>query len=250
MSPLFVVLLAGHLVGDFVFQSDAMAREKCRGRGIVWHAVVVTLVSWALLGLWPFQASWIFIRFNAVLLVLVIFVSHLVIDAVKSFLGSEGVKTFIADQAAHLVAIWLIAALFGQLNFESLWRGFFRSGMYLPLLIFLSGLILSVKFGSILIEKAMKPVVDQLPDRREIGLQNGGKWIGMLERALTYLLMLSGQQAAIGFLFAAKSILRFGEIKEPGQRKEAEYIIIGTFMSFGWALAVSLAVRMVMGRMG
>jgi hypothetical protein len=41
-------------------------------------------------------------------------------------------------------------------------------------------------------------------------------------------------------LLAAESILRFGEIKEPSQRKVAEYIIIGTMMSFGWALLAAV----------
>jgi hypothetical protein len=43
-----------------------------------------------------------------------------------------------------------------------------------------------------------------------------------------------------GVLIAAKSILRFGEIKDASQRKVAEYIIIGTFLSFGWALLISM----------
>ena len=70
MSPLFVVLLAGHLVGDFIFQSDAMARDKCEGRGLIRHSLVVTLVSWVLLGAWPFRAAWVFVRFDVLLLVL------------------------------------------------------------------------------------------------------------------------------------------------------------------------------------
>jgi hypothetical protein len=44
-------------------------------------------------------------------------------------------------------------------------------------------------------------------------------------------------------LIAAKSILRFGEIKDNENRKQAEYIIIGTFASFLYAIVVSLAVR-------
>lgn len=54
------------------------------------------------------------------------------------------------------------------------------------------------------------------------------------------LLVLAGQITAVGFLVTAKSILRFGEIKDARQRRLAEYIIIGTFLSFGWALLVSL----------
>jgi hypothetical protein len=54
------------------------------------------------------------------------------------------------------------------------------------------------------------------------------------------LLVLIDQPTGIGFLIAAKSILRFGEIKEASQRKTAEYIIIGTFLSFGWALLIAV----------
>jgi hypothetical protein len=43
------------------------------------------------------------------------------------------------------------------------------------------------------------------------------------------LLLLIDQPGGIGFLFAAKSILRFGEIKDSQHRKMAEYILIGTF---------------------
>jgi hypothetical protein len=46
---------------------------------------------------------------------------------------------------------------------------------------------------------------------------------------------------------AAKSILRFGEVREPAQRKEAEYIIIGTLMSFSWALLIAFGIRAVLG---
>ena len=54
------------------------------------------------------------------------------------------------------------------------------------------------------------------------------------------LFLLMDQSSGIGFLIAAKSILRFGEIKDASQRKVAEYIIIGTFLSFGWALLISV----------
>lgn len=52
--------------------------------------------------------------------------------------------------------------------------------------------------------------------------------------------ILIDQPTSIGFLIAAKSILRFGEIKDTSQRKVAEYIIIGTFLSFGWAILVAV----------
>ena len=54
--------------------------------------------------------------------------------------------------------------------------------------------------------------------------------------AIIFLLVLAGYPAGVGFLIAAKSILRFD--KDP---KASEYVIIGTRASFGWALLVSFA---------
>ena len=46
-----------------------------------------------------------------------------------------------------------------------------------------------------------------------------------------------------GFLLAAKSILRFGEQKD---RMFSEYVLIGTFLSFGWAMLVALITQTAM----
>ena len=72
---------------------------------------------------------------------------------------------------------------------------------------------------------------------------NGGRIIGQLERFLIYLFVLSGQPTGVGFLVAAKSVFRFGELSEHHNRLEAEYITIGTLLSFGWGLGVSILAK-------
>jgi len=74
--------------------------------------------------------------------------------------------------------------------------------------------------------------------------------IGQWERALIFLFVLVGQLGGIGFLIAAKSIFRFGELKDPTNRREAEYITIGTLMSFGTAMAIAYATIGSMGLLG
>ena len=49
----------------------------------------------------------------------------------------------------------------------------------------------------------------------------------------------------VGFLVAAKSVFRFGELTNQQNRLEAEYITIGTLMSFSWGLGTSLVVRLI-----
>jgi len=82
----------------------------------------------------------------------------------------------------------------------------------------------------------------------ERGFADGGKVIGWLERLLIYLFVMSGHPAGVGFLVAAKSIFRFGELKEHHNRLEAEYITIGTLMSFAWGLGVAMGVGWLMTR--
>ena len=49
------------------------------------------------------------------------------------------------------------------------------------------------------------------------------------------------QAAGIGFLIAAKSVLRFETTSK--DQKAGEYVIIGTLASFGWALLFGYATR-------
>jgi hypothetical protein len=50
--------------------------------------------------------------------------------------------------------------------------------------------------------------------------------------------VIIGKWEGIGFLLAAKSIFRFGDLKEAKDRKLTEYILIGTLLSFGVAIMV------------
>ena len=52
--------------------------------------------------------------------------------------------------------------------------------------------------------------------------------------------------SGIGFLIAAKSILRFSDIKNAEDRKEAEYILPGTMVSFIVAICTGLMAMGVM----
>jgi hypothetical protein len=78
-------------------------------------------------------------------------------------------------------------------------------------------------------------------------LPDAGKIIGYLERLMVLTFILSHHWEAVGFLLAAKSVFRFGDLKESHDRKLTEYVLIGTLLSFGIALAVSLITAMLLG---
>ena len=83
----------------------------------------------------------------------------------------------------------------------------------------------------------------QLGDEKSRGLELAGLWIGYLERLFLVTLILLDYLPGIALLLGLKSLFRFGEVKDPANRKEAEYILIGTLLSFGFALAVGLAIK-------
>ncbi len=62
----------------------------------------------------------------------------------------------------------------------------------------------------------------------------------MLERLLVFSFILLNQWEAIGFLLAAKSVFRFGDLTNAKDRQLTEYILIGTLLSFGIAIIISL----------
>ena len=81
------------------------------------------------------------------------------------------------------------------------------------------------------------------PNMNTTSLQNAGQWIGYLERFLILTFILAGYTEAIGFLLAAKSIFRFGELSKGLEIKNTEYVLIGTLASFTIAIFVGLGLR-------
>lgn len=75
------------------------------------------------------------------------------------------------------------------------------------------------------------------------GLPNAGKWIGYLERVLILTFIYTENIEGIGFLLAAKSVFRFGELNRTQDIKVTEYVLIGTFLSFTIAIVIGFGVK-------
>ena len=123
---------------------------------------------------------------------------------------------------------------------------------YVPLLIGVSAVILATSVGGHIIGHLLEPYAYQLKFDKEYekSLLGAGKVIGFSERLIAVTLVAASEITALGFVIAAKSILRFSNMGSGTQRKIAEYIIIGTFLSFAWALGVGLLTRYALGVTG
>lgn len=117
--------------------------------------------------------------------------------------------------------------------------------------VLLGYLIVTAGVG-LLIAKITKGIIkneedDELTRKISSGIPNAGKYIGWLERILILTFILVGNFNGIGFILAAKGILRFGEIKESTDQKYAEYVIIGTLLSFSLSFMVGILIRYLLG---
>ncbi|MEM9385064.1 MAG: DUF3307 domain-containing protein [Pseudomonadota bacterium] len=229
-----VLLLAAHLLADFPLQPNWLIERKRQFPFLLGHIVVVALTAGALLGTlhWPLLA--------------ILVATHTLMDAVKLYLLRNTLGAFLLDQCVHLAVILGLAVAFPDAWQHGWWAQLHPA--HLPLafaaVTVLCGLIATLQPGAIIIAKATDDFSREISEDRQAtqikGLTDGGRYIGYLERLLVMLLMLAGLPAGVGFLITAKSILRFGDVKESTQRKMTEYIIIGTFMSFGWGLLVAI----------
>lgn len=70
------------------------------------------------------------------------------------------------------------------------------------------------------------------------GAPRGGRILGPLERSFLFAFALAGEYAPMAAIIAAKGVLRFPEVsgRGPGDARKAEYVLVGSFLS--WFLAL------------
>ena len=224
MHETFAALLLAHVLADFLFQTNWMVANKRAALPLAAHIGVVLLTAILATG-----------TLDPALFALAL--AHLGIDLVKTHSGAKGLLPFLLDQAAHLATLAAVAVVAPDLWACGLWAGL----TWLPAaMALIAGFVLATRAGGFAMALLMAPWGDVGLG----GLPNGGRIIGLLERGLIFVLVLAGQASGIGFLIAAKSVLRFGAVREEGRL--SEYVIIGTLASFGWAILAATATMALM----
>lgn len=99
---------------------------------------------------------------------------------------------------------------------------------------YILGLLVSGFLGIFFVKAILYPFPSQ---EGEGGLKHAGMVIGFFERIIVTILVFMGEYNAIAFVLTAKSIARFERLKE---REFAEYYLIGTLSSIGFAIVVGL----------
>lgn len=239
MLQLVYNLSIAHLLADFYGQTDRLCKSKLhkgwKSKFLYLHAVIVAMLSWV--SVWKLDFIW-----GAI----VIGVSHLLIDGIKSFVERSlsdaryNLVLFVVDQILHLGILVAVAYLF--IN-ECEWNQFsWVSSEWRWIVNVVVVALLCWKPSNILIKGVLHycEVKVECEDPAVGNNFKSGALIGTTERLLVVFFVVIEQYEAIGFLVAAKSILRFNEAK--GSEK-SEYVLAGTFLSLIIAIVLSWLVK-------
>ena len=233
---ILVKLLCAHFCSDFMLQTDRIYKGKSLGgpKGFFYHflhSFTHAATSYLFVAEW---SNW--------LIPLVIFTTHFVIDLIKYKCCPPCVAAFITDQIAHVSVILLLwFVLYGE--GLQLFEGVTAADTLMVWLV-VTAYLLVLKPSSILLGLFLKQWTPA--DGQSYSLPNAGQWIGYLERVLILTFILIDCFEGVGFLLAAKSIFRFGELNKAKAIRITEYVLIGTMSSFAVAILVGVGTRCIL----
>ena len=226
---LFIILILAHIIGDFFLQPTywVLHKEAKKEKSIYlyYHLGIHFLLAIAFVG-----------KLDFVFFGLLLTAFHGLIDVAKLRLQNSTNKRtwFFADQILHLISILAISLWYTKTEFNigHYYNYFWIIGTAIAFL---------GKPTSLLIKNAISIWTPKTEiENNDESLQNAGNFIGILERLFIFCFIITNHFEAIGFLLAAKSIFRFGDLKEAKDRKLTEYVLIGTLLSFGIAILIGL----------
>lgn len=233
---LIISLLIAHVIGDFYLQTDNFCKKKEKEAFCGWNLYVHALILLALSLLASFQWSFLWAA-------LAISLIHLVIDGIKGICENKikingkpliesryQIVSFSIDQILHIVVLIGVTLIWSKNN---LWLGYSEfCNQYLKLLFVCLAVLVCWRPSNIFVRLILRfcevKVGEISHDDSTKNNFHSGSLIGAIERWLIVAFVCLKQYEAIGFLIAAKSILRFSETKE---NEKSEYVLAGTLLS-------------------
>ena len=233
MSILLRLLLA-HIIADFFLQTKWMVEGKENGgkrsmRMLTLHSSIHSLMAYLIVGDW---SVWY--------IAIVIFVTHFIIDWCKIQFRGNSVSAFLIDQLSHVAVIFVLWMTILPDSISDIIK---EGTDILPdnILMIVVAYAMMLRPSAILMSLLLKRW--QMSSMSNSSLPEAGKWIGYLERILILTFVITGNMEGVGFLLAAKSVFRFGDLNKAKDIKTTEYVMLGTMTSFAIAIIVGLLVK-------
>ncbi|NLC40913.1 MAG: DUF3307 domain-containing protein [Clostridiaceae bacterium] len=244
IKVVLMLFLIAHVLGDFYFQSDNLAKAKLESFPDLLKHSIIYLLSFLFLIIPVFSI-------NILKWALINAVAHFFLDLAKAYIkrkickkanfdeAKSDLRSYIIDQLSHVLVIILTVILIGirsePVIFINVLQDLLNRGSidFLNAISWILLILLIMRPASITIVKVsnrFKPVNNEEHE----GHPNAGAFIGILERFIIILLLSVKQYAAIGFVLTAKSIARYNKIIE--DPIFSEHYLLGTLQSVLFAI--------------
>ncbi|MCL7987194.1 DUF3307 domain-containing protein [Sphingobacterium sp. lm-10] len=241
MLTVLLQFLIAHVLGDFVLQPKSLVeKRKLHIKYLLLHVAVHALMLLVIFSQ-SLNAYWHGIVF--------ILATHLGIDSLKIWYEhkwpTKPFRAFVVDQLLHLLMIGLVTIYYYPDYFQQLVLWSPVNLLYILtflVLVFVTPIIMRVFFSKWDQEQAFT-------GKKTDTLLDAGLVIGILERLMVVLFIQLNFLPGIGFLIAAKSIFRFGDLTNAKNTKFTEYILVGTFLSFTIALVLGVLLKLATAKL-
>jgi protein-S-isoprenylcysteine O-methyltransferase Ste14 len=226
---LFLKLLLAHILGDFVFQSEKWVKDKeekkIKSSKLYLHIIIHAFI---LLFLLEFKLTTYWLG------CILIIISHYIIDVLKLTYQKKKTKRiwFFIDQVLHILVLIITVAFYIDFNFNAIYTDKF--------ILLIIAILLITNVSAVIIKMIITKWNPESKKENDDSLAKAGRYIGVLERVFVFVFVITNHWEAIGFLLAAKSVFRFGDLTSSKDRKLTEYILIGTLLSFGLAILIGI----------
>lgn len=182
---------------------------------------------------------------GAVLPLLSLALLQATVDVRSRQLANDDWRLFAGVQTLHLSMIaviwWMLRPLGAGISVELIATS---DKAYVLIVAYLGAMFVGGEIVRQVCQAFLAQMESSLASQRP-GLRNAGKYIGWLERFLILTFVFSNNGEAIGFLIAAKTLVRFPEI-QGDQGHFAEYFLVGTLTSVGLALGVGSIAKLLL----
>jgi len=237
---LFLRLLLGHMIGDYVLQPFQLVLMKRRGWwGILIHVSIVVVATGIIL--WPVLGHWWYWPW-----LLILFIGHLITDRSRTLLLRNSKKRdllyLVIDQVLHVSLLLLIVTLsrtwqvYHPATLPALTASPQENGLivYVVCLIFL---IWTVPVIEVETMNTLKAASQNPAGERGLRIAGWDRLVGALERIGAMALMLAGFIYVVPFVFLPRILIQRTEWRSfPLQRR----FLVKTAISFFSAILTGL----------
>ena len=261
------ILILMHILGDFYFQTNTIAKQKI-GSHSFWPNFKWLLIHVAIYTLFFLPLILLVSSCKSVILLVIIFVSHLLIDGISCFFKKKKCfksVVFIIDQILHIAVLLAIGYFAPNYMTFKPWQILvtyqkqFELIVCLLLLMKPSSVLIDIIFSDIDFSGKSADIKSNLAQENlEVKQSNNenynnksevksivkktldpGLVIGIAERSITFFLSIVNAYSALAIIITVKTWARQKEIKKNKKGFGNKYLI-GTLLSLAIAIGVGI----------